>query len=92
MTLPENMGVCPHSIVEEVKTFGGDTIAYRCTSCTTILAHHGKCDGCAVERRLSFHVGARKRRFCTEDCYRESERVKREAEKARTAPAAKRSS
>lgn len=64
-------GVCPHDRTEEVKTYGGTTIAIRCKSCTTILCEVGDCDGCSRrEVRLSKVNTRTKERFHSEDCWK----------------------
>lgn len=62
-------GVCQHDQTEEVKNYGGEIIAIRCSGCTTILCHVGICDGCGRNRKLTKAVQKTRKRYCTEDCY-----------------------
>jgi hypothetical protein len=77
-----SVGVCSHSDTEEVKTEGGDTIAYRCKGCTLVVAGVGLCDGCSKVKPLTrFVSGKRPRRYCNDDCRTQAISRKRKAEK-----------
>ena len=75
-------GSCSHlGTREEVTNYGGEVIALRCSSCTTVLAHVGKCDGCGRNRALTHHVLRNRTRYCTEDCYRAAQAAKKALER-----------
>lgn len=76
------VGRCSHLVVSEIRNQGGEVIAYQCTGCTVVLAHHGECDGCHRERRLSVLVPSKRKRYCTEECRATSMRAERKAREA----------
>lgn len=70
-------GRCSHLDTEEVKTFGGVTIAIQCKGCATVLSHVGKCDGCGHVKKLIKLVQATRKRFCGDDCHQNVLKAKR---------------
>lgn len=58
-------GVCSHIVIEPVKNYGDVVIAWRCSSCTTIMAHVGACDGCGISGKLPVIAS---RRYCSDGC------------------------
>lgn len=67
-------GRCAHEATEEVRSFGGDVIAIRCTLCTHIVCHVGTCDGCGLKDwHLHYHLATKQQRYCSEECYRKTQ-------------------
>jgi hypothetical protein len=72
------VGCCNHARTEEVKNYGGATIAIRCVGCTKILCEVGDCDGCDKKSwRLSKTISRTKERFCTDDCWSQTMKERR---------------
>jgi len=64
-------GICSHERTEEVTTYGGTIIAFRCKGCAKVLCQYGKCDGCKkVDQKLTSFKGKGKgsKRYCDERC------------------------
>jgi hypothetical protein len=51
---------CPHSILDEIRTEGGDMLAEVCHGCGVRLVEYGKCNGCGKHGRLAKFDGPRR--------------------------------
>lgn len=67
----KDITVCSHTRVEPVLNYADNTVAWRCSGCTTITAHHGRCDGCGQQGcKLTCLVPTKRMRFCDVTCYK----------------------
>lgn len=83
-----DIGRCHHDRRETLRSEGGDPIAIRCTGCTLILAHYGRCDGCGKGPiELYCLVATRKKRFCESACFERWKEARRKAKNAGVSPA-----
>lgn len=61
-------GVCSHERTEEILTYGGKLIGFRCAGCAKVMCHYGQCAGCKKTGKLPVYQSSKKRDFCSEAC------------------------